>query len=141
MAQLIEAEGLSGEVSVDSAGTGGWHVGDFADPRSREAAARRGIELESVARQVRPHDFDEFDLVLAFDRENENELLRIAGPVLERRDKVRLLREYDAYAVEQGDLEVPDPYYGDDDGFELVLDICQAACRGLLDTLTESGQV
>jgi protein-tyrosine phosphatase len=141
MARLLEFQGLSDEVSVDSAGTGSWHVGHPVDPRARDAAARRGLELTSIARQVRPHDFDEFDLVLAADRENEHELLRIAGPDPERRDKIRLLREYDPEAVDAGDLEVPDPYYGTDGGFEQVLDICETACLGLMEALRESGQV
>jgi protein-tyrosine phosphatase len=141
MAQLLAAEGLSDEVIVDSAGTGSWHVGDPVDSRAREAAARRGLALNSVARQVRPHDLDDFDLVLAADRANEAELLTVAGSDPERRDKVRLLREYDPRAVEEGDLEVPDPYYGEGDGFERVLDICEAACVGLLEALEESGQV
>jgi protein-tyrosine phosphatase len=141
MAQLLAAEGLADEVIVDSAGTGSWHVGDPVDPRAREAASRRGLQLNSVARQVRPHDLDDFDLVLAADRANEQELLAVAGSDPERRDKVRLLREYDPRAVEEGDLEVPDPYSGEGDGFEHVLDICEAACVGLLEALEESGQV
>jgi protein-tyrosine phosphatase len=128
---LLEA-GLDARVEVDSAGTGAWHVGDSADPRARAAARRRGIELHSIARQVTGEDLDRFDLVLAADAENQRDLLALAGEDPERRAKVRLLREFDQASVKAGELDVPDPYYGGADGFDDVLDIVDAACRGLL---------
>ncbi len=128
---LLEA-GLDCRVEVDSAGTGAWHVGDCADPRARKAARRRGIDLHGVARQVTREDLDSFDLVLAADAENERDLLVLAGEDPERRAKVRLLREFDQASVQTGELDVPDPYYGGPDGFDRVLDIVDAACRGLL---------
>ncbi len=130
-AVLLEA-GLETRVEVDSAGTGAWHVGDPADPRARAAAARRGIELHSIARQVTPGDLDSFDLVLAADAQNQRELLKLAGGDPRRRAKVRRLREFDRGSLRSGELDVPDPYYGDGDGFERVLDVVDAACRGLL---------
>ena len=131
---LLEA-GLDSRVEVDSAGTGAWHVGEPADERARAAARRRGIDLTSIARQVKPADLDEFDLVLAADATNRRDLLRLAGEDPERRAKVRLLREFDAASVQAGDLDVPDPYYGGGDGFEEVLDIVEAGCRGLVGEL------
>jgi protein-tyrosine phosphatase len=128
---LLEA-GLDSQVEVESAGTGAWHVGDSADPRARAAARRRGIELHSIARQVTREDLDSFDLVLAADAENQRDLLRLAGEDPVRRAKVRRLREFDQASVKTGDLDVPDPYYGGADGFDDVLDIVDAACRGLL---------
>jgi protein-tyrosine phosphatase len=128
---LLEA-GLDSRVEVDSAGTGAWHVGDSADPRARAAARRRGIDLNSIARQVTREDLDSFDLVLAADTENQRELLALAGADPERCAKVRLLREFDQASVKTGDVDVPDPYYGGADGFDHVLDIVDAACRGLL---------
>ena len=128
---LVEA-GLDSQVEVDSAGTGAWHVGEYADPRAREAAARRGIELAGIARQVTREDLDSFDLVLAADADNERELRRLAGGDPARLSKVRRLREFDRASLEAGELDVPDPYYGAADGFEQVLDIVEAACRGLL---------
>ena len=128
---LLEA-GLDSEVEVDSAGTGAWHVGDPADPRARAAAARRGIDLRSIARQVTREDLDSFDLVLAADIQNQHDLLALAGDDPVRRAKVRRLREFDPASVKGGELDVPDPYYGGADGFEQVLDIVDAACRGLL---------
>lgn len=132
MRQVLSEAGLGAVVEVDSAGTGGWHAGDRADPRARAAAARRGVELRSVARQVTSEDLDHFDLILAADAENQRDLLLLAGEDPPRRAKVRRLREFDPASVEAGDLDIPDPYYGGIDGFDRVLDIVDAACRGLL---------
>jgi len=130
MRHLLREHGLEGEIEIDSAGTGGWHAGDPPDARATEAARRRGIVLEGAARKVRPADFSDYDLLLAADRENLADLRALATSD-EARAKVRLLREFDPAA--SGDLDVPDPYYGGPDGFEDVLDLVEAACRGLLD--------
>ena len=130
MRKLVRERGLEGEVVIDSAGTGGWHVGAAPDERATAAAARRGITLEGAARKVRVSDFDEFDLILAADRENVADL-RVVAPDEEARSKVRLLREFDPAAA--GDLDVPDPYYGAENGFDEVLDLVERACAGLLD--------
>ena len=135
MRSLLREEGLDDQIEIDSAGTGGWHAGDPPDARATAAAARRGIVLDGAARQVRPSDFEEYDLLLAADRENLAVLRHIA-PV-GTQDKIRLLRSYDPEA--HGDLDVPDPYYGGAEGFEEVLDIVEAACRGLLDDLRAAG--
>jgi protein-tyrosine phosphatase len=140
MRDLIRREGLEDVIELDSAGTGGWHVGDPPDRRATAAARTRGIVMEGAARQVRPADFDDYDLLLAADRENVRALRRIA-PDAEAAAKVRLLREFDAEAVAGGDLDVPDPYYGGDDGFEHVLDLVEAACAGLLEHLRAEGRV
>lgn len=132
MLHVLAEAGLASQVEVDSAGTGAWHVGERADARARTAARRRGIDLPSIARQVTHEDLDTFDLVLVADAENRRELLALAGPDPQRRAKVRRLREFDPVAVEAGELDVPDPYYGGPDGFEHVLDMLEAACRGLL---------
>jgi protein-tyrosine phosphatase len=130
MRGLIEREGLAGQVAVDSAGTGSWHVGSPPDARASAAARARGLELGGSARQVQPEDFSEFDLLLAMDADNAHELRRLAVGD-EERAKVRLLREFDP-AADGAPLEVPDPYYGAAGGFEEVLDLVQAACAGLL---------
>jgi protein-tyrosine phosphatase len=131
MRRLLDDAGL--DVEVESAGTGGWHVGEPPDERAAAAAARRGVTLEGAARQIAPEDFRRFDLLVALDRANLRELLALA-PDEEAAEKVRLLREFDPAAA-GGDLDVPDPYYGGDRGFETVLDQVEAACRGLLDEL------
>lgn len=131
MRDLVVAAGLEREIGLDSAGTGAWHVGSAPDERASAAAALRGIALEGSARQVTHADFDEFDLLLAMDGANLAELRRLA-PDEVGRAKVRLLREFDPASAGADDLDVPDPYYGDGDGFERVLELVQAACAGLL---------
>jgi protein-tyrosine phosphatase len=135
MRHLVREAGLEDRITIDSAGTGGWHVGSPPDERATTAAARRGITLSGAARQVTVADFDAFDLLLVMDRENHAELLRRA-PDDEARGKVRFLREFDPESRARGDLEVPDPYYGAERGFEEVLDLVEAACRGLLAELS-----
>jgi protein-tyrosine phosphatase len=135
MRGLVAEAGLEGEIEVESAGTGDWHIGYPPDDRSVAAAAERGVELTGEARQVARGDFDGFDLLIAMDRQNERDLLRMARSE-EDRQKVRLLRSY-----ADGDLDVPDPYYGGDDGFEHVLDLVEAACRGVLDSLRADGRL
>ena len=125
MRGLIAGEGLEG-IEVDSAGTGDWHVGNPADERAIAAAAARGVTIEGVARQVRPSDFEEFDLILAMDRNNHANLLAMEGADPE---KVRLFREM----AGEGELDVPDPYYGADDGFTEVLDILERGCEAVLE--------
>lgn len=127
MRALLREQGV-GDVEVESAGIGDWHAGDAPDGRATEAARRRGIALEGAARQVRASDFEDFDLLIAMDRSNQRDLLALA-PDDEAAAKVRLLREWEPGAT---DLDVPDPYYGDGDGFENVLDMVQASCRALL---------
>jgi protein-tyrosine phosphatase len=130
MRALVAQAGLSETIELDSAGTGGWHLGSAPDERATAAAGARGIALEGSARQVSARDFLEFDLLVAMDRSNLRELRRLAGSA-EERARVRLLREFDP-ASPDGDVDVPDPYYGSPGGFEEVLDLVQAACEGLL---------
>jgi protein-tyrosine phosphatase len=140
MRKLVTDAGINGlptRMALDSAGTGGWHVGEPPDARAREAARGRGIELDGVARQVRVDDFERFDLILAMDHSNEQALRQLA-PDERARSKVRLLREFDPAAVASGELDVPDPYYDSRRGFEIVLDQVQAACEGLLEQVRTS---
>lgn len=128
MRGLIESEGIEG-LEVDSAGTGDWHVGNPADPRAIAAATERGVAIGGKARQVRSSDFDEFDLILAMDRSNHANLLAMEGADPE---KIRLFREM----AGEGELDVPDPYYGGDDGFGEVLDILESGCAVVLEEIT-----
>ncbi len=132
MRGLVREAGLEDQIELDSAGTGGWHAGDPPDRRATAAARRRGVILEGAARQVRRSDFADFDLLLAMDSDNHADLVALAPDQLAR-GRVRLLRSFDPAA--SGDLDVPDPYYGGEQGFEAVLDMVEAACRGLLATL------
>lgn len=130
MRRLLEEEGLTSEIEVDSAGTGAWHVGEPPDDRAKAAGRRRGLEVRGRARKVVVRDFESFDYMIAMDRSNQQDLHQLAPDGSSRR-KVELLRNFDPRAPR--DAEVPDPYYGAGDGFERVLDICEAACRGLLE--------
>jgi protein-tyrosine phosphatase len=132
MRKLVAEAGLEDRVDIDSAGTGGWHVGSGPDQRAAEASRRRGIPLGGCARRVERADFERFDLILAMDRENLRDL-RALAPDRAAARKVRLLREFDPASNGAPDLDVPDPYYGGPHGFERVLDLVEAACRGLLD--------
>ena len=127
----LEAPDLG--LELDSAGTAGYHVGELPDPRMRAAAARRGYDLDTLrARIVEPRDFERFDLILAMDRENLAVLHRRAPE--QARERVRLFLEF----APDGELEeVPDPYYGGPNGFEEVLDLVEAAARGLLSYLRQ----
>lgn len=130
MKALIEREGLADRVHVDSAGTGAWHAGERADARSRETAQRRGLSLDSIARQFTRADYDRFDYILAMDADNLRDLERLA-PSDAARAKVRLFRSFDPSSP--ANAGVPDPYYGGDRGFDDVFDLCEAACQGLLE--------
>jgi len=150
MAMLVERAGLSNEFELDSAGTGNWHVGDTPDPRALEAAARRGIELHGRARQVDIDDFERFDLIVAMDRSNLADLEALA-PGTGDGAELHRLREFDPAEGEQGpggddrdegrrggSLDVPDPYHGGAEGFDLVLALIERCCRGLLQELTSA---
>ncbi|GGO43557.1 low molecular weight protein-tyrosine-phosphatase [Streptomyces lasiicapitis] len=125
----IRDAGLDGLVVVDSAGTDGWHEGDGADPRTVAVLEAAGFDADHVARRFRTDWFARLDLVIALDRGHQRSLRRLA-PTPEDADKVRLLRSYDPLAYDE--LDVPDPYYGDADGFEECLTMVEAASEGLL---------
>ncbi|HET7501295.1 MAG TPA: low molecular weight protein-tyrosine-phosphatase [Kofleriaceae bacterium] len=129
MQRLVDEAGLADRVTLDSAGTGDWHVGERADPRSRSAAARRGIAITHRARQFVAADLERFDVVIAMDRDNLAAIRRMLG----RRDRpaAHLLRAFDDTAPDGA--EIPDPYAGGPEGFDHVLDLCERACRGLVE--------
>jgi protein-tyrosine phosphatase len=136
-AALVERAGAQGEFRIDSAGTAAYHVGERADRRSRAAGRKRGYELTSRARQFEADDFARFEHVVAMDRSNYDALARlaIASQALER---LSMMRAWDngVGGAPAGTPDVPDPYYGGADGFELVLDICERASAGLLAALS-----
>ncbi len=129
--QLAEA-GITDEVLVDSAGTGSWHVGEPADPRSIEVALRNGVELEGRARRIRPEDLHDFDYVLAMDRANLRDIQRLNGSS-SGTARLALFREFDPEA--EGDADVPDPYYGGPGGFDRVYEMVERTCRVLVEHL------
>jgi len=127
--QYIVNHGLGDKVEVDSAGTHGYHVGEAPDSRTQRAAKVRGYNLSQLrARKVAPQDLDYFDLILAMDKSNLDNLRRMASP--EQRERLGLFMDY---AKNFDDDEVPDPYYGLGHGFDLVLDMVEDASCGLID--------
>jgi protein-tyrosine phosphatase len=130
--RAIAAREFPGVVlSVDSAGTADYHIGEPPDRRTIAAARRRGYDLGSLrARQVKPEDFDRFDHVLAMDRANLSVLQGLRRP--ESSAEVKLFLDY---SPNREFDEVPDPYYGGVEDFERVLDLCEVAARGLLQVL------
>ncbi|MCA9736925.1 MAG: low molecular weight protein-tyrosine-phosphatase [Gemmatimonadota bacterium] len=133
---LVAERGLAEEFDIDSAGTGGWHVGEPADPRSQQVAEAHGIELTCRARRLDADDLERFEWILAMDRENLGAIRRLAAEADAAGARLHLLREFDPEAGT--DLEVPDPYYGGEDGFETVYAMVHRACVGLLDELQAS---
>ena len=134
---LAQQAGKGDAYEVDSAGTGAWHIGESPDSRMRQVAAQRGFRYDGAARQVRREDFTDFDWIIAMDHSNRSNLLRLARSD-EEASKVHLMREFDPEG--SGDDAVPDPYYGGIQGFELVYDIVERSCRGLLEAL-ENGEL
>jgi protein-tyrosine phosphatase len=132
---LLREEGLDDRIVVDSAGTAAFHVGEPPDRRATSAAKRRGVSLEGSARKVDKRDFDRFDYVVAMDASNYQNLLRLV-PSPAAKKKLHMFRSFDP-GSEDGE-DVPDPYYGGENGFEQVFDICRAASEGLLAHLRET---
>ncbi|AYY11649.1 low molecular weight phosphotyrosine protein phosphatase [Actinobacteria bacterium YIM 96077] len=137
--------GLQDMVEIESAGTGAWHVGEPADPRAVDTLRAHGYEPgHHRARQFQKSWFDDVDLVLALDSANVTNLHRLA-PNEEARAKIRMLRDVGSEGRDGGDAEVdvPDPYYGGDGGFELVLQLVEQAADDFLDAIrdTRDGQV
>lgn len=129
----LEQAHLSHLVEIDSAGTASYHIGEPADERAEEAAARRGIDISAHrARQVHRKDFDTYDLIVAMDKSNLAVLQRLCPA--EHWHKLKLMM---SFAPEVGIDEVPDPYYGSERDFEYVLDLLEKASQGLLSWLQQ----
>ncbi|MGB3491430.1 MAG: low molecular weight protein-tyrosine-phosphatase [Elainellaceae cyanobacterium] len=131
MNHLINERSLGDRITCDSAGTSSYHIGSDPDRRMTAAAQRRNIVLEGQARQFTAQDFEAFDLILAMDKENYRDMLRL-DTTGRYQDKVRLMC---SFCSEHSDEEVPDPYYGGSEGFNYVIDLLLDACGGLLDSI------
>lgn len=127
----IQAMEAGIELTVDSAGTGSWHIGDPPHHQMVAAGERQGLEIGGRARRFGESDFDRFDVILAMDRTNLRDIIALA-PSLEARAKVRLFRTYDPDSEED---EVPDPYGGPDSGYDRTVTIVTRAARGFIDSL------
>ncbi|KAF8083468.1 hypothetical protein N665_0771s0007 [Sinapis alba] len=137
---IVKKRGLDSKFIIDSAGTIDYHEGNMADPRMRSAAKRRGVEITSLSRPIKASDFREFDLILAMDEQNKEDILKAYNVWKARGNfppdadkKVKLMC---SYCKKHNDKVVPDPYYGGAQGFEKVLDLLEDACESLLDGIT-----
>lgn len=130
MEKIVDERGLADRIMVDSAGMSSYHSGDLPDQRMRVHAVRRGLNLTHRSRQVRPDDFEQFDLILAMDDRNYDHLRQLANSP-EEMDKVKRIasffRQYRRFDC------IPDPYYGGAEGFENVLDLLDDACQNIAD--------
>ena len=134
MSRIVEEAGEKERFEIDSAGTGGWHVGELPDKRMRVHAFQRGYNLTHHCRQVSESDFEDFDIIVAMDENNRRNLMRLA-PTPEAQKKIVMMADF-ADASFHYD-HVPDPYYEGAEGFELVLDLLENACQRLFDELTK----
>ena len=131
MKKLVQAQDMTSNFEIDSAGLINYHEGEPADPRMRAHAARRGYIVDSISRPIRTSDFFDFDLIIGMDDRNIDELKQRA-PDLVTEAKIHRMTEYSRNPLYD---HVPDPYYSGADGFELVLDLLEDACAGLLESL------
>lgn len=133
MRALLAEAGLDEMVRCDSAGTIGYHTGHAPDNRMTAAGRKRGLAMTGKARKVTADDIDDFDLILVMDNANHAELMELVTP--SNRHKVKRFCDY---CIEHPDTEVPDPYYGGDQGFEHVLDLLQDGCAQILKEVQKS---
>jgi len=127
--RVVAENGVADRFEIDSAGMGDWHIGQAPDTRAQKATRDRGMDISGQrARQVKPSDFDRFDLLLAMDDSNYDELIALAPKT--QMHKVRLFLDF---APQAGTRNVPDPFYGEPEGFDRVLDLIEQAARGLLE--------
>ena len=132
----LENKNLTNKITVDSAGTGDWHVGCAPDPRAVKAAAARGYDISYLkARQIEKADFERFNYILAMDQSNKKELLKLAPDIF--KGKIGLLLDYG----DSAHREIPDPYYSGDQGFELVLDLVEDASSRFLESVISKNKL
>lgn len=132
MKQLADQRGVGHRFYIESAGIGHWHVGQLPDPRMRHHGARHGYDFNSRAQQFGADDFDRFDFIIGMDKENIHDLQRKARNDNDRK-KILLMADYLRH--HPGQPTVPDPYYGNDSDFELVIELLEDACEGLLEEM------
>ncbi|MDU1904398.1 MAG: low molecular weight protein-tyrosine-phosphatase [Dysgonomonas sp.] len=137
MKDIIGKRGMGDEIEIDSAGTSGYHNGDLPDSRMRRHGARRGYNFNSRSRRFTVDDFEDFDLILAMDDSNYHNIMRLS-PDLDSQQKVHRMVEFSQQYKHD---HIPDPYYSGADGFELVLDLLEDACEGLMQNLEKNNLI
>ena len=136
--RMVDERGLTDRFLIDSAGIGGWHIGDLPDKRMRVHARPRGYELTHRARRVQSADFEDFDLIVGMDAANVDDLRHMAATP-EQQDKVVMMGDYIRRYPHYD--HVPDPYYEGSEGFELVLDLLEDSCDNLLNQIIKQNNI
>lgn len=131
--KLVAEAGFEDRIKVDSAGTSGYNNGELPDPRMRQHGARRGYKFDSLSRKFTGRDFDKFDIILAMDDSNYYNVMRLARDIESEKKVYRMVD----FSTRFSHDHVPDPYYSGADGFELVLDLLEDSCQGLMDKIKE----
>lgn len=137
MRHLVNEEKAADEIEIDSAGTAGWHLGKSPDSRMTAAAVKKGFTMKGHARQVRAEDFEKFDLILAMDQSNYDDLIEVREDCPNPRAMLQLFCEF---CTEHDETEVPDPYYGGPEGFDYVIELLEDGCSHLLRQI-RSGEI
>jgi protein-tyrosine phosphatase len=129
---LVDKENYQDSIHIESAGTGNWHVGNPPDKRMQTTALKNGVTMNSLARQFQPDDFNRFDLIIAMDQTNYADLATLCSPSIAEK-KLKLFRSFDPKNSVAQLQDVPDPYYGGDEGFDNVFDIINRTSPKILD--------
>lgn len=132
--QKVEEAGLKELIAIDSAGTSGWHINDPPDQRSLAIARQNGIRLDHSGRQISIKDFDQFDYIVAMDGDNYNDIIRLQGNHNDGKAEILIMREFDD---QQSGSDIPDPYYGGPNGFQLVYDLLDESLSNFLDKIID----
>ena len=130
----VEDAGLKKLIASDSAGTSGWHINDPPDRRSSDIARRNGIRLDHYGRQISAKDFDQFDYIIAMDSDNYDDILRLKEKHGNGKAEILIMREFDG---QQSGSDVPDPYYGGPNGFQLVYDLLDESLSNFLEKIID----
>lgn len=137
MKSLVKSRGLDDSYEVDSAGIGSWHVGQLPDQRMRRHGAAHGYRFDSRARQISPADFSRFDYIIVMDSDNYRSVKSLAGS---QGDMSKVLMMADFLTSHPRNHYIPDPYYGGDSDFELVIELLEDACQELLERMENSDE-
>jgi protein-tyrosine phosphatase len=134
----VEEAGLNEFIAIDSAGTSGWHINEPPDRRSADIARKNGIRLDHYGQQISPKDFDQFDYIIAMDGDNYDDIIRMRDSHGNGKAEVLIMREFDD---QQSGSDVPDPYYGGPNGFQLVYDLLDESLSNFLNKIIEDHEL
>lgn len=135
--KIVKNSGLKDDIYIDSAGTSAYHVGEKADKRMREFASKRGYSLTSISRKLKYRDFSDFDYIIAMDNSNYIDILSFDVSGIYK-SKVKMMTDFSKEFFSE---DIPDPYYGGDDGFNRVIDMLEECCTGFLEFLKQNKEV